>query len=200
MSAPVLETRAVSVRYGERTVLRGVDLAFGRGRVHALVGPSGCGKTSFLYSLNRLVDLVPGCEVTGNVLLDGVDIYANGTDVASLRLRVGQIFQRPNPFPTTIRRNIQLALREHGIRDRRILDERTERALADVGLLDEVSLRLDSPATNLSGGQQQRLCIARAIALEPDVLLMDEPCSSLDPRATETIERLIASFRDRYTS
>jgi phosphate transport system ATP-binding protein len=180
-------------------VLRDVDLDIPSGRVTALVGPSGCGKTSFLHCLNRIVDLIPGCRVQGSVLFHGTDIYRQGTDVARLRLRIGQIFQRPNPFPTTIRKNIQLALREHGIRDRTELDARTTTALADVGLLDEVKGRLDSPATALSGGQQQRLCIARAIALEPEVLLMDEPCSALDPMASEVVEGLIQGFRDRYT-
>ena len=195
----VLRTESLAVHYGEHTALRGVDLAFERGRITALVGPSGCGKTSFLQSLNRLIDLIPRCRIEGRVLFDGQDIYRNGIDLPALRLRIGQIFQKPNPFPTSIAKNVQIALREHGIRDATSLRARTERVLRDVGLWDEVSTRLDSAATGLSGGQQQRLCIARALALEPEVLLLDEPCSSLDPLASGVVEDLIVNLRGRYT-
>lgn len=195
----VLRTEALAVHYGSRTAFRGVDLEFQRGRITAVVGPSGCGKTSLLRALNRLGEMIPGCRTDGRVLLDGQDIYGGGVDLPAVRLRVGQIFQKPNPFPTTVQRNVQIALREHGVRDGDELRERTERALRDVGLWDEVHDRLDAGAASLSGGQQQRLCFARALALEPDVLLLDEPCSALDPLAADVVEKLIDSLRGRYT-
>ena len=195
----MLCTEDLDVSYNGQAVLRGVSLSIERGKITALVGPSGSGKTSFLQSLNRLLDLVPGGQVAGRVLLDGKNVYGEDMDVPALRLRVGQIFQKPNPFPSTIRKNIQLALRAHGCRDKADLDRKLEQALRAVGLWDEVSTRLDQSALSLSGGQQQRLCIARAIALEPDVLLMDEPCSALDPLAAEVVEELISGFRGRYT-
>ncbi len=193
----VLRVTDLTVRYGARWALRGVGASFTTGTVHALVGPSGCGKTTLLCCLNRLTDLVPGCRVEGSVLLDGVEMRV--LDPVELRRRVGMIFQEPNPFPLSIRRNVELALREHGVRSRAELEQRVERALFDAGLLEEVKDRLDESALLLSGGQQQRLCIARAIALEPEVLLMDEPTSSLDPIAAEVIERWIAGSRGRYT-
>ena len=168
-------------------------------RITALVGPSGCGKTSFLSCLNRLADLVPSCSVSGAVFLDGKDIRAPDCDVMGLRRRVGMIFQKPNPFPLSVRKNLEFPLREHGLRDRAGLDRAVEAALRDVGLWDEVKDRLGAPALALSGGQQQRLCIARAIALEPDVLLMDEPCSALDPLSSGVVEDLVARLRRRYT-
>lgn len=176
-----------------------VSLDIYRGCVTALIGPSGCGKTSLLSCLNRLSDLVPGCRVEGCVVLDGEDIRAPQIDVQVLRRRVGMIFQKPNPFPLSIRRNLEMPLKEHGVRNRAELDERVWRALADVGLWEEVKDRLDRPALALSGGQQQRLCIARALALRPEVLLMDEPCSALDPLSSAIVEDLIASLRGRYT-
>jgi phosphate transport system ATP-binding protein len=189
----------VSVRYGERTVLAQVSLDIHRGCITALIGPSGCGKTSFLSALNRLTDLVPGAHVSGTVLLDGEDVFDPKLDLMALRRRIGMIFQRPNPFPLSIRRNLELPLKEHGVGGRKVLAEKIETALRAVGLWDEVGDRLDTPALALSGGQQQRLCIARALVLEPEVLLMDEPCSSLDPISSAVVEDLILELRSRYT-
>ncbi|WP_085316121.1 phosphate ABC transporter ATP-binding protein [Derxia lacustris] len=196
---PHLSVRGLGVSHGGRSVLDDVSLDIHRGCVTALIGPSGCGKTSFLSALNRMTDLIPGARVRGQVLLGGQDVYAPGTDTRLLRQRVGSIFQRPNPFPLSIRRNLELPLREHGLRNRAELADRVERALRDAGLWDEVGDRLDAPALALSGGQQQRLCIARAIALGPEVLLMDEPCSALDPIASAAVEDLIARLRGQYT-
>lgn len=194
-----LRVRDLSVRYGAHLALRGVGLDLVEGQITALVGPSGCGKSSLLQSLDRLTDLIPGCRVEGSIRLDDEEILAPGCDLLSLRRRVGMIFQKPNPFPFSIRRNFALPLAEHGIRDRSEIEGRTEKALRDVGLWDEVSDRLDRPATALSGGQQQRLCIARALALEPEVILLDEPCSALDPLASAIVEDLVVSLRGRYT-
>lgn len=196
---PQLRVRDLSVAYGGRAVLDSVSLDIHRGCVTALIGPSGCGKTSFLCSLNRLHDLTPSATVGGALEFEGRDILAGGTDLLALRRRIGMIFQKPNPFPLSIRRNLELPLREHGVRKRALLDGKIERALRDVGLWQEVGHRLGSPALSLSGGQQQRLCIARALVLEPEVLLMDEPCSALDPIASAAIEDLIDRLRGRYT-
>ena len=189
----------LSIRYGAKPALLDVSLALARARITALIGPSGCGKTSFLGALNRLNDLVPGCRVTGRVTIGALDVLAPGVDVVALRRRVGMIFQKPNPFPLSIRRNLELPLRELGLRERDELEAVIERALVDVGLWREVADRLDAPALSLSGGQQQRLCLARALALEPEALLLDEPCSALDPLASGVVEDLIASLRGRYT-
>jgi phosphate transport system ATP-binding protein len=196
---PSMQVANVSVRYGTRTVLDQVTLDIHKGCITALIGPSGCGKTSFLSALNRLTDLVPGAHVSGRVLLDGQDVFDPKLDLMSLRRRIGMIFQRPNPFPLSIRRNLELPLKEHGVRGRKVLTDKIEAALRAVGLWDEVGDRLDSPALALSGGQQQRLCIARALVLEPEVLLMDEPCSSLDPLSSAVVEELILQLRGRYT-
>ena len=189
----------LSVSYGRKTVLRGVSLDIQRGCITALIGPSGCGKTSFLSSLNRLVDMVPCCIVSGSILLDGDEILAAKTDVLMLRRRIGMIFQRPNPFPLSIRRNLDMPLQEHGFKDKADRARRIEQALRDVGLWHEVCDRLDAPALGLSGGQQQRLCIARALVLEPEILLMDEPCSALDPLSSGVVEDLIQRLGGRYT-
>lgn len=189
----------LTVRYGEKTVLNGVSLSIQRGCITALIGPSGCGKTSFLSSLNRLADMVPGCSVSGSILLDGEEILTAKTDVLMLRRRIGMIFQRPNPFPLSIRRNLDMPLQEHGFKNKADRERRIEQALRDVGLWHEVSDRLDAPALGLSGGQQQRLCIARALVLEPEILLMDEPCSALDPISSGVVEDLIARLGGRYT-
>jgi len=196
---PVIEIKGLSLSYGSKPALKDVSLDIYRGCVTALIGPSGCGKTSLLSSMNRLTDLIAGCSVRGRVAIDGVAVLGDLTDVQALRRRVGMIFQKPNPFPLSIRRNLEMPLREHGLRNRTDLDERIVRALTDVGLWGEVKDRLDTPALALSGGQQQRLCIARAIALEPSVLLMDEPCSALDPLSSAVVEDLIESLRGRYT-
>ena len=189
----------LSVSYGSKAVLAGVSLDIQRGCITALIGPSGCGKTSFLSSLNRMADMVPGCRVTGSIALDGEDILAASTDVLMLRRRIGMIFQRPNPFPLSIRRNLDMPLQEHGFKDKADRARRIEQALRDVGLWQEVCDRLDAPALGLSGGQQQRLCIARALVLEPEILLMDEPCSALDPISSGVVEDLIQRLGGRYT-
>ena len=194
-----MEALGVSVHYGEHAALEDVDLSIVEGEITALVGPSGCGKSTFLQTFNRLTDLIPGCRVQGSVCLDGKSIYEPRVDLVSLRRRVGMIFQRPNPFPLSIARNLTMPLREHGVRDRARLEEAVERALGDVGLWSEVKDRLGASALELSGGQQQRLCIARALALEPDVVLFDEPCSALDPLSSAVVEDLILSLRGRYT-
>ncbi len=195
----LIEIGNLSIRYGGKPALENVSLDIYRGCITALIGPSGCGKTSFLSALNRLTDLVPGCEVEGRLRIEGQDIRDPAIDVQALRRHTGMIFQRPNPFPLSIRRNIEMPLREHGVRGRAALSERMERALTAAGLWAEVKDRLDAPALALSGGQQQRLCIARALALEPRVLLMDEPCSALDPLSSAVVEDLITSLRGRYT-
>ena len=196
---PVLCARGLTLHYPGKTAFRDVTFPVNAGAITALVGPSGCGKSSLLQSLNRLTDLVPGCRLEGSITLGGTDISAPGTDLIALRRRVGLIFQKPTPFPTTIRRNLDFPLREHGIRSREERAKITERTLTEVGLWSEVKDRLDAPANGLSGGQQQRLCIARTLALSPEILLLDEPCSALDPIASGTVEDLIASLRGRYT-
>jgi phosphate transport system ATP-binding protein len=196
---PIVEIDRLSLYYGERPAFQNVTLSINKGYITALVGPSGCGKTSFLTCLNRLTDLIAGCRVSGRITIDALDVLASGTDVIQLRRRIGMIFQKPNPFPLTIRRNLEFPLWEHGLRNREQIAQTMETTLRDVGLWDEVKDRLDSPALALSGGQQQRLCIARALALLPEVLLMDEPCSALDPLSSGVVEDLIVSLRDRYT-
>lgn len=197
--APVLETRGLSLYYGSKAAFRGVSLEIHRGCITALVGPSGCGKSSFLQSLNRLTDLIPGCRVEGEITCCGKDIHGPATDLIGLRRRVGLIFQKPSPFPFSIRRNLDFPLREHGVRLSQERERKIEAALRDVSLWEEVKDRLDSPATALSGGQQQRLCIARALVLEPEVLLLDEPCSALDPISSGAVEDLIDQLRNRFT-
>ncbi|MCB9547817.1 MAG: phosphate ABC transporter ATP-binding protein [Myxococcales bacterium] len=194
-----LEAVGLGLAYRGRAAFAGVDLAMEPGTLTAVVGPSGCGKTSFLACLNRLDELVPGAAVQGRVLLDGADVRGPAVDVVGLRRRVGMIFQRPTPFPLSIRRNLDLPLREHGVRDRAERAARAEAALRDVGLWAEVKDRLDRPALALSGGQQQRLCIARALALRPEVLLLDEPCSALDPLASGVVEDLVRDLGARFT-
>ncbi len=196
---PLVRAQGLSLRYGPTLVFEDVTLDVHAGCITALVGPSGCGKTSFLSCINRLTDLIPGARVSGNLRLDDVDLLDPQIDLIALRRRVGMVFQKPNPFPLSIRRNLSLPLKEHGMRSRIARAEATERALRDVGLWDEVKDRLESPALALSGGQQQRLCIARALVLEPEVLLMDEPCSALDPLASRVVEDLIVGLRGRLT-
>lgn len=198
-SRAVVRAHAVTVAYQNRVAVADVSLTLSRSRITAIIGPSGCGKTSFLQTINRISDVIPGCTVRGEVIVDEVNVFAPTTDVVKLRRKVGMIFQKPNPFPLSIRKNIHLALREHRICRRDELDAVTEGALREVGLWAEVRDRLDSSALRLSGGQQQRLCIARALALQPSVLLLDEPCSALDPIATRTIEELIRSLSHRAT-
>jgi len=194
-----LSTRKLTVRYGEKIAVKPTDLDMPAKRVTALIGPSGCGKSTFLRCLNRMNDLVEGARVEGKVLLDEKDIYDSRQDPVVVRRRVGMVFQRSNPFPKTIRENVAYGLRIGGMKARSELDARVEWALKASALWEEVKDRLDESALSLSGGQQQRVCIARALAVEPEVLLMDEPASALDPIATAKIEELIHELREQYT-
>jgi phosphate transport system ATP-binding protein len=192
--------RDVNVHYDEKHALKGVSIDIYRRQVTALIGPSGCGKTTFLRCLNRLNDIIKGCRVTGRITLDGDDIYDPRLDVVLLRARVGMVFQKPNPFPKSIYDNIAYGPRIHGLTaSRKELDELVEQSLRRAALWEEVKDRLSQDGTALSGGQQQRLCIARAIAVSPDVILMDEPCSALDPISTAKIEELMDELRQEYT-
>ena len=195
----LLSADNVSLAYAGHVALTGVSLTLRRNRVMAIIGPSGCGKSSFLSALNRMTDLVPGCLVSGRILFGGYDIRHPAVDVRVLRSRIGMVFQRANPFPLSIRKNIEMPLKECGVRDRTEREQRLHEVLDDVGLWREVRDRLDKPALGLSGGQQQRLCIARALALRPEVLLMDEPCSALDPISSGVVEDLIYALRERVT-
>lgn len=195
----MIQTENLTVRYGDTKVLGEVSLSVNPGEILAIVGPSGCGKSSFLAAINRLTDLIPGASVQGDVIVDCCNVRSSQRSEIELRKCVGMIFQKPNPFPMSIRKNIQIALKEHGVRDRSQRDRITQDVLVKVGLWDEVHDRLELQATKLSGGQQQRLCIARALALQPQVLLMDEPCSALDPISAATVESLIESMRGSYT-
>ncbi len=185
--------------YGEHQALFDVSLDVPVNSVVALIGPSGCGKSTFLKSLNRMNDLVEGVQIDGDITLDGADIYATDMDVVNLRKTVGMVFQRPNPFPMSIYDNIAYGCRVHGMKDKKRLDEIVERSLRGAALWDEVKDRLHSSAMGMSGGQQQRLCIARTLAVEPEVLLMDEPCSALDPISTMKIEELVSELKSEYT-
>jgi phosphate transport system ATP-binding protein len=196
---PHIRAEQLSIAYGNHLALHHVDLECYGGCITALVGPSGCGKTSLLMCLNRLTDLIPGCQVSGRLQIHDVDILAPSTDVLHLRRKVGMIFQKPTVFPFSIRKNLELPLREYGTRDRKLLAAAIEQALQQVGLWNEVKDRLDHPAQALSGGQQQRLCLARALSLSPDILLLDEPCSALDPLSSGVVEDLILSLRGKYT-
>ena len=195
----IIEVRDLDFYYGKFQALRGIGLDIERNRITALIGPSGCGKTTFLRSLNRMTDLIDDVRVTGRVTVDGEDIYAPGVDLLALRKKVGMVFQRPNPFLLSVADNVLYGLRVHGVRDPRTLDEKLTRSLEAVHLWDELKDRLDENALRLSGEQQQRLCIARLVAVEPEILLMDEPCSALDLAATANIEDLMAELKKRYT-
>jgi len=196
---PVFSTRDVNVYYGTKHALKSVSIDVGRKQVLAMIGPSGCGKSTFLRCLNRMNETIPGARVTGSILLDGQDIHARSQDAAQLRARVGMVFQKPNPFPKSIYENVAYGPRIHGLaRGRADLDEIVCTSLQRAGLWTEVKDRLTRPGTGLSGGQQQRLCIARTIAIQPEVILMDEPCSALDPVATARIEDLIDELRASY--
>lgn len=184
--------------YGDFKALKNINLSIQQNEITAFIGPSGCGKSTFLKSLNRMNDLVEGCKITGNVLLDGEDIYGD-IDVNSLRKRVGMVFQKPNPFPMSVYDNIAFGPRTHGIRSKAKLDEIVEQSLRDAAIWDELKDRLKKSALGLSGGQQQRLCIARALAVKPEVILMDEPTSALDPISTTKIEDLVVELKKKYT-
>ncbi len=194
-----IKTTNLSLFYGKKAAFRDISLNLDRNSVTVIMGPSGCGKSSFLSALNRLSDFIPCCEVEGSIHLDGESLLEGSIDRTVLHKRVGMIFQKPNPFPMSIRKNITFPLREHGITSKRELEARLVQVLVDVGLWDEVKDRLDTSALTLSGGQQQRLCIARALALEPEILLMDEPCSALDPISSGKVEELILKLQARYT-
>jgi len=195
--AVVLSVKDVAVSYGGTPAIRDVNLEIHKTLVTAFIGPSGCGKTTLLRSLNRMNDLIPGAVVSGSISYHGHDLNAAGVDAVEVRRRIGMVFQRPNPFPKSIFDNVAFGLRLHGMTDN--LKDRVETALRQAGLWDEVHTRLKSSALSLSGGQQQRLCIARALAIEPDVVLMDEPASALDPIATQRIEDLVAELKNDYT-
>ena len=195
-----MTARDANVFYGRAPALQHVDLDIGANEVTALIGPSGCGKSTFLRCLNRMNDVIDGCRVEGDIRLDGEDIYAPALDVVQLRARVGMVFQKPNPVPKSIYENIVYGPRIHGMTNSKAdMDEIVEHSLRRAGLWDEAKDRLEQPGTGLSGGQQQRLCIARAIAVNPEVILMDEPCSALDPIATSRIEELIDELRENFT-
>ncbi|MFQ5783786.1 MAG: phosphate ABC transporter ATP-binding protein [Alphaproteobacteria bacterium] len=198
-AGPFWRISDLTVSYGEAIALSSVSLDIRKGSITTVIGPSGCGKSSFLCCLNRLTELIPGCCVSGRILLGSTDILGGDIDDTELRRKVGLVFQNPNPFPLSIGRNIELPLREHGMRDRDEIDARIEESLEATGLWREVKDRLKKPALELSGGQQQRLCIARALALKPDALLMDEPCSALDPISAGAVEELVTSLREHYT-
>jgi phosphate transport system ATP-binding protein len=194
-----IEAGSFSVFYRKHEAVRAVSMNIPRGHVTAIIGPSGCGKSTLLRSMNRMNDLVPGCHTTGSLRVDGQDIYATDVDVALLRRRVGMVFQKPNPFPKSIFDNVAYGQRLDGRRSARALTEIVEKSLRSTALWDEVKDRLNDNALRLSGGQQQRLCLARALAVEPEILLMDEPTSALDPRSTLRIEDLIDELRGKYT-
>ncbi len=192
-------TENVNFYYGKHRALHDVSLSFPSNKVTALIGPSGCGKSTFLRCLNRMNDLIPGTRVEGSILLDGQDMYASSLDVVELRRRVGMVFQRPNPFPKTIFENVAYGLRVNGLSNQTEIGDKVEAALKRAAIWEEVKDRLDASALGLSGGQQQRLCIARALAVEPEVLLMDEPASALDPIATQKIEESIHELKSHLT-
>jgi phosphate transport system ATP-binding protein len=196
---PIMSAHDVNVYYGDKHAIRAVTLDIARNQVIAMIGPSGCGKSTFLRCMNRMNDTIESARVTGTITLDGRDIYDRRQDVVQLRARVGMVFQKPNPFPKTIYDNVAYGPRIHGLAaDRVELDEIVQTSLQKAGLWDEVKDRLPNPGTSLSGGQHQRLCIARTIAVNPEVILMDEPCSALDPIATARIEDLIDELRESY--
>ncbi len=196
---PMVEIEGLTFRYGGKPAVKNVSIAFPQKRISALIGPSGCGKTTLLRCLNRMNDLIDGISHEGTIRVAGRDIYDPSMDVTDLRKRVGMVFQKSNPFPKTIYENVAYGPRLHGIRRRQDLNVVVQRSLRCAALWDEVKERLDAPALSLSGGQQQRLCIARAIAVEPEILLLDEPCSALDPIATAKIEELLVELKRKYT-
>jgi phosphate transport system ATP-binding protein len=195
-----MEVRDLNAFFGTKQALFDIKLPVRENHVTAIIGPSGCGKTTLIRCLNRMHELVPGARVTGNVYLDRNPIYGNGIDAVDIRRKVGMVFQKPNPFPTlSIRDNVVAGLKLNGLKDKAKLDQIAEKSLRSAALWDEVKDELDNPAVSLSGGQQQRVCIARALAVDPEVLLLDEPCSALDPISTSKIEQLITDLKERYT-
>ena len=199
MEKTKIKVEHLNLHFGDHHVLKDVNMEIKENAVTALIGPSGCGKSTFLKTINRMQDLVPSAKIEGLVTIDGEDIYAPGIDTTLLRKKVGMVFQQPNPFPMSIYDNIAYGPRIHGIKDKKILDEIVEKSLRDAFIFDEVKDRLKKSALGLSGGQQQRLCIARALAVGPEVLLMDEPTSALDPISTMKIEDLMESLKKKYS-
>ena len=195
----VIETLDLNLWYGEKHVLKDICMKVRRNKVTALMGPSGCGKSTLIRCFNRMNDVIDNCRIKGKVFFNGKDIYSPDTDVVAVRKKIGMVFQKPNPLPKSVYENVAYGPRIHGINDRETLDKIVEKSLKSAALWDEVKDRLDDSAMSLSGGQQQRLCIARALAVEPEVILMDEPCSALDPIATAKIEDLINDLKKKYT-
>jgi len=197
---PRMICRNVNVYYGDKQAIKNVSIDIAHNEVLAMIGPSGCGKSTFIRCLNRMNDTIEGCRVTGDILLDGVNVYGKDVDVVPLRAQVGMVFQKPNPFPKSVYENVAYGPRIHGLaRNKSEMEEIVETSLKRAGLWEEVKDRMDQPGTGLSGGQQQRLCIARTIAVNPEIILMDEPCSALDPIATSVIEDLIFELRTQYS-
>ncbi len=194
-----IEAKNLDFYYGNKKALKGISMVAPKNKVTALIGPSGCGKSTFIRTLNRMNDVIPGARVEGQVIIDGVDIYSQRIDVVELRRRIGMVFQKPNPFPKSIFDNIAYGLRINGMKNRKKIESIVEKSLKEAALWDEVKDRLRENAFSLSGGQQQRLCIARSLAVEPEVILYDEPCSAIDPIATAKIEDLIQKQREKYT-
>ena len=199
MTTPIIQTKDLHLYYGNFEALKGISMEIGEKEITAFIGPSGCGKSTYLKTLNRMNDLVPGVRIEGDVLFKGEDIFKSDVDVTILRKKIGMVFQKPNPFPMSIYDNIAYGPRLHGTHSRAQLDELVEKSLRGAALWDEVKDRLKKSALGLSGGQQQRICIARALAVEPDVLLMDEPTSALDPASTMRIEDLMTELKKNYT-
>lgn len=196
---PKISARGVNFYYGAKRALNGITIGFSPRRVTAIIGPSGCGKSTFIRLLNRMNELVPGSRLEGEILLDGLDILSPACDAAELRKRVGMVFQKPNPFPKTVFENIAYGLEVNGVTDKHVIEEKVVDSLKKAALWDEIKDRLNDSALGLSGGQQQRLCIARCLAVSPEVILFDEPCASLDPISTAKIEELILTLKKEYT-
>ena len=195
----IITTKDVHLYYGKKEALKGITLDFPQGGIHALIGPSGCGKSTYLRCLNRMNDMIDNVKITGDIRLDGNDIYSSQTDTVTLRKRVGMVFQQPNPFPFSIYENIVYGLRIAGIKDKEVLDERVETSLKQAAIWDEVKDDLKKSAVALSGGQQQRICIARVLAVRPEVILLDEPTSALDPVSSSLIEEMLLKLKEEYT-
>ena len=195
----IITTKDVHLYYGKKEALKGITLDFPQGGIHALIGPSGCGKSTYLRCLNRMNDMIDNVKITGDIKLDGNDIYSPQTDTVTLRKRVGVVFQQPNPFPFSIYENIVYGLRIAGIKDKEVLDERVETSLKQAAIWDEVKDDLKKSAVALSGGQQQRICIARVLAVRPEVILLDEPTSALDPVSSSLIEEMLLKLKEEYT-
>lgn len=195
----IITTKDVHLYYGKKEALKGITLDFPQGGIHALIGPSGCGKSTYLRCLNRMNDMIANVKITGDIRLDGNDIYSPQTDTVTLRKRVGMVFQQPNPFPFSIYENIVYGLRIAGIKDKDVLDERVETSLKQAAIWDEVKDDLKKSAVALSGGQQQRICIARVLAVRPEVILLDEPTSALDPVSSSLIEEMLLKLKEEYT-